>query len=200
MGNASAIVKTYRSDRNNEFSLSPVAHYSVGSRPTPELIMAKQKNNATTRIDIKPKLRDSMTALLNQQLADTLDLYTQVKQAHWNVKGPRFIMLHELFDKLAEELEEPVDDIAERITALGGIARGTARDAAARSRLKELGRDFHDLNLVGELADRYAALAASTRAAIETAAKEGDADTSDLFTGISRELDKALWFLESHLV
>jgi len=162
--------------------------------------MAKHKNNPTTRIDIKPKLRDSMTALLNQQLADTLDLYPQVKQAHWNVKGPHFIMLHELFDKLAEQLEEPVDDIAERITALGGIARGTARDAAARSRLKELGRDFQDLNLVGELAERYAALAASTRGAIETAAREGDADTSDLFTGISRELDKALWFLESHLV
>jgi starvation-inducible DNA-binding protein len=159
--------------------------------------MAKNKN--TTRIDIKPKLRDSMTALLNQQLADTLDLYTQVKQAHWNVKGPHFIMLHELFDKLAEDLEEPVDNIAERITALGGVARGTARDAAARSRLKELGRDFHDLNIVAELADRYAALAATTRAAIDTAGQEGDADTADLFTGVSRGLDKALWFLESHL-
>jgi starvation-inducible DNA-binding protein len=162
-----------------------------------EFAMAKQK--ISTRIDLKPKLRDSMIALLNQQLADTLDLYTQVKQAHWNVKGPHFIMLHELFDKLAEELEEPVDDMAERVTALGGVARGTARDAASRSRLPELGREFYDHKLVGELADRYAALAASTRAAIETAAKEGDADTSDLFTGISRELDKALWFLEAHL-
>ena len=161
--------------------------------------MAKQKNTNTSRIDIKPKLRDSMAALLNQQLADTLDLYTQVKQAHWNVKGPHFIMLHELFDKLAEQLEEPVDDIAERITALGGVARGTARDAAARSRLQELSRDYYDHRLIGELADRYAALAATTRAAIETAAKDGDADTSDLFTGISRELDKALWFLEAHL-
>ena len=159
--------------------------------------MAKNKN--ITRIDINPKLRESMTALLNQQLADTLDLYTQVKQAHWNVKGPRFIMLHELFDKLAEELEEPVDNLAERITALGGVARGTARDAAARSRLKEFGRDFHDLTVVTELAERYAALASTTRAAIDTAGKEGDADTADLFTGISRGLDKALWFLESHL-
>jgi len=161
------------------------------------LIVSKQKNS--TRIDIKPKSRESMSALLNQQLADTLDLYTQTKQAHWNVKGPHFIALHELFDKLAEELEDPIDDIAERITALGGIARGTARDAAARSRLQELGRDFYDHRLIGELADRYAALAATTRAAVETAAKEGDADTSDLLTGISRELDKALWFLEAHL-
>jgi starvation-inducible DNA-binding protein len=163
-----------------------------------ENVMAKNKNG-TTRIDIKPKLCGSMIALLNQQLADTLDLYTQVKQAHWNVKGPHFIALHELFDKLAEDIEGPVDDIAERVTALGGVARGTARDAAARSRLKELGRDFYDHKLVAELADRYAALAATTRAAIDTASEQGDADTADLFTGISRGLDKALWFLEAHL-
>ncbi|MBN8888321.1 MAG: DNA starvation/stationary phase protection protein Dps [Rudaea sp.] len=153
-----------------------------------------------TRIDIKSKLRDSMIELLNAQLADTLDLYTQVKQAHWNVKGPHFIALHELFDKLAEQLEDPVDDIAERITSLGGVARGTARMAAADSRLPELPLASHDgLKLVSALADRYAALGATTRAAIETSGRAGDADTSDLFTGISRELDKALWFLEAHL-
>ena len=159
--------------------------------------MAKHEG---TRIDVAPKLRSSMIALLNQQLADTLDLYTQVKQAHWNVKGPHFIALHELFDKLAEELEGPVDDIAERITALGGVANGTARIAARASRLKEFpdGR-IDGLKAVAALADRYAALAASTRAAIDTVAKQGDADTSDLFTGISRGLDKALWFLEAHL-
>src|SRR5581483_7240039 len=91
-------------------------------------------------------------------------------------------------------------DLAERITALGGVALGTARVAARQSRLPEfpLAR-VEDLKAVAALADRYAALAASTRAAIETAAKEGDADTSDLFTGVSRALDKALWFLEAHL-
>lgn len=152
------------------------------------------------RIDMKSKLRERMADVLNQQLADTLDLYTQVKQAHWNVKGASFIALHELFDRLAEDLEEPVDDIAERITALGGVARGTARIAAQDSRLPEFphGR-VAGLDAVTLLADRYAALGASTRAAIETAGKEGDADTSDLFTGISRGLDKALWFLEAHL-
>jgi starvation-inducible DNA-binding protein len=161
--------------------------------------MAKNKS-VPTRIDLKGKLRDSMIALLNQQLADSADLYSQVKQAHWNVKGPHFIALHELFDKLAEGLEEPVDDLAERVTALGGVARGTARIAAQESRLPEFPHDRVDgLKAVALLADRYAALAASTRAAIETAAKEGDADTSDLFTGISRGLDKALWFLEAHL-
>lgn len=160
--------------------------------------MSKKGN--PTRIDVKPKLRETMIALLNVQLADTLDLYTQVKQAHWNVKGPYFIALHELFDKLAEDLEEPVDDIAERVTALGGIARGTARIAASSSRLKELPHDSYDgMKMVSLLADRYAALAASTRTAIDSASTAGDADTADLFTGVSRGLDKALWFLEAHL-
>jgi starvation-inducible DNA-binding protein len=164
-----------------------------------ETAMAKNKPGST-RLDLKGKLRDSMTALLNRQLADTLDLYTQVKQAHWNVKGASFIALHELFDKLAEDLEAPVDDIAERITALGGVARGTARVAAQESRLAEFPLDrVEGSTAVTLLADRYAALGASTRAAIEAASREGDADTSDLFTGISRGLDKALWFLEAHL-
>jgi starvation-inducible DNA-binding protein len=164
-----------------------------------ELNMAKNRTIAT-RIDLAARLRDSMIALLNRQLADTLDLYTQVKQAHWNVKGPHFIALHELFDKLAEDLEEPVDDVAERITALGGVAVGTARAAAKESRLAEFPLDRVDgLRAVELLAERYAALAKTTRAAIDTAGKAGDADTSDLFTGISRGLDKALWFLEAHL-
>jgi starvation-inducible DNA-binding protein len=161
--------------------------------------MTKNRTGAT-RIEMEAKLRESMIALLNRQLADTLDLYTQVKQAHWNVKGPHFIALHELFDKLAEDLEGPVDDSAERITALGGVARGTARVAAKESRLAEFPIDRVDgLKAVELLAERYAALAATTRAAIDTAGKEGDADTADLFTGISRGLDKALWFLEAHL-
>jgi len=159
--------------------------------------MAKHED---TRIDVAPKLRASMVALLDARLADTLDLYTQVKQAHWNVKGPHFIALHELFDKLAEELEDPVDDIAERITALGGVAHGTARMTAKNSTLKDFpdGR-IEGMKAVAALADRFAALAKSTRAAIDTADKAGDADTADLFTGISRGLDKSLWFLEAHL-
>ena len=161
--------------------------------------MAKGSINPT-RNDLSGELRSSMNALLNQQLADTLDLYTQVKQAHWNIKGPHFIALHELFDKRAEDLEGPIDDVAERITALGGVARGTARMVAGESRLAELPADsFDGLVLVAALADRYAALGASTRTAIESASGAGDADTSDLLTGVSRGLDKALWFLEAHL-
>jgi len=161
--------------------------------------MAKNKLSPT-RIDIAPKLREKMIVLLNAQLADTLDLYTQVKQAHWNVKGPYFIALHELFDDLAEQLEGPVDDIAERVTALGGVAMGTARIAAKTSRISELPHDSYDgMKMVALLADRYAQLAKSTRQAIDAADEAGDADTADLFTGISRGLDKSLWFLEAHL-
>jgi starvation-inducible DNA-binding protein len=152
-----------------------------------------------TSIDMKADLRERMIALLNQQLADTADLYSQTKQAHWNVKGMSFIALHELFDKLAEEIEEHVDELAERVTALGGFARGTARMAVAASKLPEFPDVTDGRACVEELVKRYAALAASTRAAIDTADSAGDADTADLFTGISRDLDKSLWFLEAHL-
>lgn len=153
-----------------------------------------------TKIDISAETRSKVVALLNQQLADTFDLFSQIKQAHWNVKGMHFIALHELFDKLAEETEDYVDDIAERATALGGVAIGTARAAAKVSRLAEFPLEgVHGKAAVEALVERYAVLAASTRKAIETASSLGDADTSDLFTGVSRGLDKSLWFLEAHL-
>ncbi len=153
-----------------------------------------------TRIDLAAETREKMVALLNQELADTFDLYSQTKQAHWNVKGEQFYKLHELFDKLADELEDYVDLIAERVTTLGGMALGTARMVSAASRLPEYPSDVVDsLPSVEALAIRYAALCATTRAAIDTAAQAGDMDTSDLFTEISRGLDKALWLLEAHL-
>ncbi len=161
--------------------------------------MAKPKT-FTTRIDLAPETREKMMALLNQQLADTFDLYSQTKQAHWNVKGAQFYQLHELFDKLAEEIESDVDLIAERVTALGGVALGTVRMSAAASRMPEYPVDIVDsLPTVEVLATRYANLAATTRAAIDASAQQGDVDTSDLFTEVSRGLDKALWFLEAHL-
>jgi starvation-inducible DNA-binding protein len=153
-----------------------------------------------TRIDLPSETRTRMIALLNQQLADTFDLYSQTKQAHWNVKGAQFYQLHELFDRLAEELAGYADLIAERATALGGIALGTVRVAAAGSRLPEYEAGVTDsMPTVDALAARYAALAASTRAAISAADGQGDLDTADLFTEASRGLDKALWFLEAHL-
>lgn len=153
-----------------------------------------------TRIDLAAETRKVMIALLNQQLADSFDLYSQTKQAHWNVKGAHFHQLHELFDKLAEPVEEYVDLIAERVTALGGIALRTVRMSSAASRLPEYPVDVLDSRpTVEALAARYASLAASTRGAITTATDKGDLDTADLFTEISRGLDKSLWFLEAHL-
>ena len=153
-----------------------------------------------TRNDLPSQVREQMTKLLNQQLADTFDLYSQAKQAHWNVKGADFYQLHELFDELADEARGHVDLIAERATALGGTATGTVRMAASASRLEEFPLDISKgLSSVEALAGAYAALARTTRKAIETADDAGDADTADLFTEVSRELDKSLWFLEAHL-
>jgi len=153
-----------------------------------------------TSHDLPAKARGQIIQLLNQHLADTSDLFTQVKTAHWNAKGPHFIALHELFDKLAAELTEQADTVAERVTALGGLAVGTLRQAAKASRLLDLPASTVDgLALVEALVERYAALAATARAAIDAATAMGDAGTADLFTGLSRDLDKSLWFLEAHL-
>jgi starvation-inducible DNA-binding protein len=162
--------------------------------------MAKHKT-FPTKNDLSATVREKAIALLNQQLADTMDLYSQTKQAHWNVKGPEFISLHKLFDELAEGVLEYIDDTAERATALGGTATGTVRMSAAASRLPEYPLDaVGGRSHVEALSARYAQLAKSTRAAIESAAALPDADTADLFTQISRGLDKDLWFIESHLL
>lgn len=104
--------------------------------------MSNATRTYATRIDLEPKVRDQMAALLNQQLANALDLYSQAKQAHWNVKGMHFIALHKLFDDIAEEVLESVDELAERVTALGGQAQGTARMAAQHSTLAEFPSDL----------------------------------------------------------
>jgi starvation-inducible DNA-binding protein len=140
-----------------------------------------------------------MVELLNRQLADVLDLGLQAKQAHWNVKGPHFIGLHELFDKVAEELEELTDEIAERAVELGGIARGTLQVVSRSSSLSPYPLDIvTGKKHVAALADALAEFAATTRGAIDTAARAGDADTADLFTEVSRGVDKLLWMVEAH--
>lgn len=152
-----------------------------------------------TSIDLDSETREQLVTLLNQQLADTFDLYSQTKQAHWNVKGSSFFSLHELFDKLAGDLLGHVDTVAERVTTLGGTASGTARMAGAASRLPEYPEVTDGRASVEALVERYAQLAASTRTAIESSDGLGDANTADLLTGVSRDLDKSLWFLEAHL-
>lgn len=161
---------------------------------------AAQSRMVKTSNDLPADQREQLVGLLNQQLADTFDLMSQTKEAHWNVKGPNFYQLHELFDELAANLNGHIDTIAERVTALGGLATGTARMAAAASRLPEYPIEVtRDLEVVGCMVERYANLAASTRGAIDAADELGDADTADLFTEVSRDLDKHLWFLEAHV-
>ena len=153
-----------------------------------------------TKNDLSSAARTKAIGLLNQRLADTFDLYSQTKQAHWNVKGRHFIALHELFDKLADMVEEHIDVIAERAQALGGTAVGTVRAAGAASSLPEypIGTDDGFAH-VDALIKRYAIAAKATRTAITKAGDAGDLDTADLFTAVSRTLDQALWFLEAHV-
>jgi starvation-inducible DNA-binding protein len=153
-----------------------------------------------TKNDLPQKTRTAVAAILNQRLADAIDLSTQIKAAHWNVKGPNFIALHELFDKVYDSVEAAIDDIAERCVALGGTAMGTARVAAKVSSLDEYpARTAKWTDHVEAVTDRLAAFGKLVRKAIDETDKLGDKDTADLFTEVSREIDKMLWFVESHL-
>lgn len=153
-----------------------------------------------TRIDISEKARRKLVGTLSACLADAIDMALQTKQAHWNVKGPRFIALHELFDRIAEVIEAQVDELAERITTLGGVAEGTAQAVVARSSLKPYPLDISGGNAhLGALADALAKYGTGLRAAIETADELGDAVTADLYTSLAADVDKQLWFVEAHL-
>jgi starvation-inducible DNA-binding protein len=152
-----------------------------------------------TENDIPKTRRMELNALLNQRLASAVDLQMQMKQAHWNVKGPSFIGLHELFDKVAEAVENYVDQIAERIVQLGGIAEGTVRMAAARSRLTEYSPEIADgMAHVEGVARALSTFGAEARSTIDEANGLDDADTADLFTEVSRGIDQWLWFVEAH--
>jgi starvation-inducible DNA-binding protein len=153
-----------------------------------------------TKNDLAAEVRTRVVELLNGRLADAIDLGAQAKHAHWNVKGPNFIALHELFDQVAEHIEDHIDTLAERITALGGTAYGTIATVARKTSLKPYPESIAEgLQHVDALSSAIADFGAKVRKAIDESARLGDADTSDLFTGISREIDKDLWFLEAHL-
>lgn len=154
----------------------------------------------STKIDIEKGTREKLVNILNQRLADAADLKSQAKQAHWNVKGMNFIALHELFDQVSTELETHVDDIAERITTLGGTAMGTVRLAAEKSSLAEYPHEITDgADHVDALSSALADFGKKVRANIDEADELGDMNTADLFTGISRAIDKQLWFVEAHI-
>jgi len=153
-----------------------------------------------TKNDLPETTRRKMIELCNARLADAIDLQTQTKQAHWNVKGPHFIALHELFDKVNEDVEDYVDLIAERSVQLGGVADGTARSVANRSTLPEYPVKGGDgRQHVDALSSALAAFGKLARSAIEETARLGDQDTNDIFIEISRGTDKWLWMVEAHL-
>src|SRR5438093_2273342 len=149
--------------------------------------------------DIPESTRGQVIDLLNQRLADAIDLQLQTKQAHWNVKGPQFIALHKLFDEIEEAVEEYVDLLAERVVQLGGIAEGTARVVAERSELPE-----YPLTIstgeehVWALSSALSGFGERIRRAIDQTADLGDVDSSDICTEIFRATDKWLWFVEAH--
>lgn len=152
-----------------------------------------------TKNDLSSKVRARVIATLGDRLADATDLMLQTKQAHWNVKGENFIALHELFDKINGAAGEWVDLIAERIVMLGGTAEGTVQATARRTSLSP-----YSLKIVsGEdhveaLSSSLAAFGKKVRTDIDKTGKAGDADTADLFTEVSRDVDKYLWFVEAH--
>jgi starvation-inducible DNA-binding protein len=153
-----------------------------------------------TRNTLSENIRAQSVELLNLHLAASIDLHAQVKQAHWNVRGPSFIAIHELFDKVSEAVEDFSDQVAERAGGLGGTAQGTIQVATERSFLVPYNLGIADENEhVFAVAGALAAFGQSTREAVTKATDYGDVDTADLFTEISRGIDQQLWFVESHV-
>jgi len=152
-----------------------------------------------TKNDVPEASRGEVIGLLNQRLAESIDLQTQCKQAHWNVKGPSFIALHKLFDEINEEVEAYVDLLAERIVQFGGIAEGTVGVVTERSTLVD-----YPLGLstgaehVAALSDALAMFGRNVRVGIEEMNELEDAGSADILTEISRGVDKWLWFVEAH--
>lgn len=153
----------------------------------------------STKISLEEGKRETLVELLQARLVDAIDVQLQAKQAHWNVKGPHFIGLHELFDQVHERSEGWVDLIAERAVILGGTVDGTAQGVANNTSLPAYPTDIKNgIDHVDAFSTALATFGKHVRAAIEKAEELGDADTADLFTEVSREVDKDLWFVEAH--
>ena len=152
-----------------------------------------------SRNDLNSNAKSVSIGILNARLADAIDLALLTKQAHWNIKGPQFIALHEMIDGFRTELDDHVDTMAERAVQLGGTALGTTQAVAGSTTLAPYPTDIYAANdHLAALIERYAKVGSAVRAAIDETDNAGDADTADLFTAFSRALDKALWFLEAH--
>jgi starvation-inducible DNA-binding protein len=171
------------------------------STPPPTRARSDRHDGAMrgTKNDLPEDVRTKMVAVLNARLADAVDLHSQAKQAHWNVRGPSFFSLHELFDEVAASAQEYADELAERAVQLGGTALGTARVAAQRSTLSEYPtRIARGGDHVEALSSALSSFARAVREAIDSAEDEGDIATSDLFTEIARGADKWTWMVEAH--
>lgn len=150
--------------------------------------------------DLKSNAKQVSIELLNARLADGIDLALLTKQAHWNLKGPQFIAIHEMIDGFRTEIDGHVDTMAERVVQLGGTALGTTQTVSKGSTLPAYPIDIHKIeDHLHALIERYSKAANLVRAAIDESGEAGDADTADIFTAYSRALDKALWFLEAHI-
>ena len=153
-----------------------------------------------TSNDLAAGTRRSVIKILNEHLAGVIDLQLQAKQAHWNIKGPNFTGLHDLFEEIAGQAAEYGDMIAERATALGGIARGTLQAVSAQSHLPEYPLEPGEWRAhVVAMQDALATFGRGVRAAIDETTALNDADTADLFTEVSRGIDKSLWKVEAHI-
>ena len=152
-----------------------------------------------TKNSLPEDVRAQVVPLLNQRLAECIDLQTQCKQAHWNVKGPSFIGLHKLFDEINEAVENYVDLIAERVVQLGGVAEGTARVVAERTSLVDYPLTLRTgAEHVAALSDALAQFGRAARMGIEEMDELDDDDSEDILTEISRGVDQWLWFVEAH--
>ncbi|XUY26207.1 DNA starvation/stationary phase protection protein Dps [Agrobacterium sp. rho-8.1] len=153
-----------------------------------------------TRNDLPSNAKATVIGLLNEALASVIDLSLVTKQAHWNLKGPQFIAIHELLDKFRTSLDKHSDTIAERAVQLGGTALGSVQSVSSTSKLKAYPTDIFKIHdHLDELIERYGDVANLIRKSIDEADDAGDANTADIFTAASRDLDKSLWFLEAHV-
>jgi starvation-inducible DNA-binding protein len=154
----------------------------------------------TPSIALKSNAKSTVIDILNARLVDSIDLALIVKQAHWNLKGPNFIAVHEMLDPMRTAIDGHVDVIAERIAQLDGTPIGTSQAVAKSSTLDAYPTDIKKVpDHLQALADRFASLANQVREDIDATDEAGDADAADILTAFSRELDKDLWFIKSHL-